>query len=116
MVHAHRVWTVTWPVVGPGQVTGEHVLGTLVPLATDQRHRGEVRFAGRDERVMQCVGFGTRRRLLRALAVLEAFERIVQRDNAWVEAIASQAHAIRIMQRLAWRRRRSTRVPRFSST
>jgi hypothetical protein len=67
-------------------VTGEHVLGTLVPLETDQRHRGEVRFSGRDERVMQCVGFGTRRGPVRALAVLEAFERIVQRDNAWVKA------------------------------
>ena len=71
------------PVIRPGQMTGEHVLGSLVPFEADQRHGSQMRLASRNEGGVQCVGLLTRCRARRPLAVLKinATERILSRNN-----------------------------------
>ena len=78
-------------IVGPRKMAGQHVLGSLMPLETDQRDCGQVRFVDRQQCLVEGESFGSRCRWRGSIAVLEfdAAEGIDQRDGkeVWITGL-----------------------------
>ena len=77
------------PVISPSKMAAKDVLGPLVPLKADQRHRREMQLASGFESLMQGVRFFARCWTCRALAVVkfDAPEWILFRYNFGVEPL-----------------------------
>jgi len=61
--------------VDPAQVPSKYILRTLVPLESDERNDGKMRFSHCHKRVVQRIGFSARGRLGCPFAMLELYAR-----------------------------------------
>ena len=51
--YPHGVGPLRWPIIRPGQMTAENILGPLVPLECNERNDKEVSLAHGDESSMK---------------------------------------------------------------